>query len=46
MTRAARGTYTLTGEVYEETPEYGLSEAFEVIRGMPQSSRCEVDGSR
>ena len=46
MTRAAAGAYTLTGEVYEETPEYGLSEDFEVIRGKPQSFRCKVDGSR
>jgi hypothetical protein len=32
--------------VYEETPEYGLSADFEVIRGKPQSFRCKVDGSR
>ena len=46
VTRAAGGSYTLKGEAYEETPEYGLSEDFEVIRGKPQSFRCEVDGSR
>ncbi len=46
VTRAAGGGYTLAGEEYEETPEYGLSADFEVIRGKPQSFRCKVDGSR
>ncbi len=46
VTRAAGGSYTLAGEDYVETPEYGLSADFEVIRGKPQSFRCRVDGSR
>ncbi len=46
VTRAAGGGYTLTGEAYEETPEYGLSEDFEVIRGKPQTFRCKVDGAK
>jgi hypothetical protein len=46
VTRAAGGGYTLAGEDYEETPEYGLSQDFEVIRGKPQSFRCKVEGSR
>ena len=46
VTRAAGGGYTLTGEAYVETPEYGLSEDFEIIRGKPQSFRCKIDGSK
>src|SRR5947209_5542264 len=37
VTRAAGGRYTLKGDVYEETPEYGLSGDFDIIRGKAQS---------
>src|SRR5262245_13970595 len=33
VARAAGGRYTLKGEVYEETPEYGISGDFELIKG-------------
>ena len=46
VTRAAGGGYTLAGEDYVETPEYGLSADFEVIRAKPQSFQSEVDGPR
>jgi len=44
VTRAAGGTYTLTGEKYEEAPEYGLSEDFEAIRGKRHAFTLKIDG--
>jgi hypothetical protein len=46
VTRAAGGRYTLTGEAYEETPEYGLSDDFEAIKGKTHSFKCKVDGGK
>jgi hypothetical protein len=46
VTRAAGGRYTLTGEAYEETPEYGLSGDFEIIKGKAQSFKCKIDGGK
>jgi hypothetical protein len=40
------GPYTLKGEKYEETPEYGLSEIFTNIKGKPQSFECKVEGAK
>jgi hypothetical protein len=46
VTRAAGGTYTLDGEKYVETPEYGVSDDFKVIKGKAQSFKCKVDGNK
>lgn len=46
VTRAAGGAYTLKGEVYEETPEYGISSDFDLIRGKPQTFKCRVEGNK
>src|SRR5262249_45949159 len=46
LTRAAGGSYTLKGDVYEETPQYGMSGDFEIIRGKVQSFKCRIDGNR
>jgi hypothetical protein len=46
VTRAAGGRYTLQGEDYEETPEYGLSNDFEVIKGKTHSFKCKVHEGR
>jgi hypothetical protein len=46
VTRAAGGRYTLEGEVYEETPTYGISEDFDIIKGKVQSFKCKVDGDK
>jgi len=46
VTRAAGGPYTLKGEVYEETPEYGLSNDFEVLKGKPQTFKWKVEGNK
>src|SRR5215471_9158576 len=43
---AIGGPYTLKGEKYEETPEYGLSEVFTNIKGKPQSFECKVEGNK
>ena len=43
---AIGGPYTLKGERYVETPEYGLSEVFTNIKGKPQSFECKVQGNK
>jgi hypothetical protein len=46
VTRAAGGDYTLKGEVYEETPEYGLSSDFDLIKGKAHTFKWKVEGKR
>ena len=46
VTRAAGGTYTVKGDDYEETPEYGFSEDFDLIKGKAQKFKWKVDGNR
>jgi hypothetical protein len=46
VTRAAGGGYTLKGEVYEETPEYGMSTDFDVIKGKAQTFKWKVEGNK
>ena len=46
VTRAAGGSYMLKGEVYEETPEYGISSDFDIIRGKPQTFTWKVEGNK
>jgi hypothetical protein len=46
VTRTAGGAYTLKGETYEESPEYGMSSDFRVIKGKAQTFKCKVDGDR
>lgn len=46
VTRAAGGDYTLKGEVYEETPEYGISSDFDEIKGKAQKFKWKVEGKR
>ncbi len=45
VTRAAGGRYSLDGDAYVETPEYGLSGDFDIIKGKPQAFRCKVEGN-
>ena len=45
VTRAAGGTYTLNGDAYEETPEYGVGEESELLRGKIQSFKFKIDGN-
>ena len=46
VTRAAGGSYTMKGEVYEETPEYGISGDFDVIKGKAQTFKWKVEGNK
>jgi hypothetical protein len=46
VNRAAGGGYTIKGDVYEETPEYGFSSDFESIKGTPQTFTWKVDGNK
>src|SRR5262245_22243207 len=43
---AIGGPYSLKGENYVETPEYGLSEIFTNIKGQPQSFTWKVEGNK
>jgi hypothetical protein len=46
VTRAAGGNYTLRDDLYSETPEYGLGEDFEIVKGKAQSFKFRVEGNR
>lgn len=46
VSRAAGGSYTLKGETYEETPEYGMSTDFDVIKGKAQTFTWKVEGNK
>ena len=46
VTRGAGGPYSLAGDTYEETPEYGLSSDFDVIKGKAQTFKWKVDGNK
>jgi hypothetical protein len=46
VTRSAGGGYTLKGEVYEETPEYGISSDFDLIKGKAQTFKWKVEGNK
>ena len=43
--RAAGGSYTLKGETYEETPEYGFSDDFDTIKGKTHAFKAKVEGN-
>src|SRR5262245_40749948 len=40
--RAAGGSYSLNGNTYEETPAYGMSDDFELIKGKSHSFTWKV----
>jgi hypothetical protein len=40
------GPYTLKGERYEETFEYGVGGVFNMFKGKPQSFECKVEGNK
>jgi hypothetical protein len=46
VTRAAGGGYTLKGDTYEETPEYGISSDFDLIKGKAQTFTWKVEGNK
>jgi hypothetical protein len=44
--QAVGGRYTLKGEDYAETPEYGLGAVFEKIKGETIAFKCKVEGNK
>ena len=44
--RAAGGYIAVKGDVYEETPEYGLGDDFEGIKGKTHAFKAKVEGNR
>jgi len=46
VTRAAGGGYTLKGETYEETPEYGVGNDFNVVKAKSQTFTWKVEGNK
>jgi hypothetical protein len=46
VSRAAGGPYTLKGQHYDETPEYGIGADFALIKGKVQSFTWKVEGNR
>lgn len=46
VSRTAGGGYTIKGDVYEETPEYGMSGDFDIIKGKAQTFTWKIDGNK
>jgi hypothetical protein len=46
VSRTAGGTYTLKGDRYEETPQYGFGDDFNIIRDKPQPFTLKIEGDR
>jgi hypothetical protein len=44
--RAAGGYATLQGDVYKETPEYGISSDFDIINGKTHVFKATVEGNK
>jgi hypothetical protein len=44
--QAVGGPYTLKGEDYAETPEYGVGAVFEKIKGKTLAFKCKVEGNK
>jgi hypothetical protein len=45
VSRTAGGRYTIKGDAYEETPEYGMSTDFDIIKGKAQTFTWKVEGN-
>jgi hypothetical protein len=46
VTQAVGGSYTLKGENYAETAEYGVGTVFERIKGKTIPFKCKVEGNK
>ena len=44
--RAAGGTYTLNGNTYTETIEYGIGSDYEIVKNSKHSFTANIDGDR
>ena len=40
------GSYTLKGDDYVETPEYGLGDTLDQLKGKPQEFKGKVEGNK
>jgi len=45
MTRASGGRYTLQGDEYTDTPEYGIGD-FSVVKGQTHVFKCKIEGNK
>ena len=45
VNHAAGGTYTLKGEEYAESPEYGVGVSFDSVSGRTHVFKCKIDGN-
>lgn len=43
---ALGGPYTVTGDKYEETPEYGVGEVLSFLKAKPQTFTWKVEGTK
>jgi hypothetical protein len=46
VTDALGGTYTLKGDEYVETPEYGVGDVLDQLKGKPQVFKWKVEGNK
>jgi hypothetical protein len=46
VSRTSGGTYTFKGDQFEETPQYGFGEDFDIIRAKPHSFTIKIDGDK
>jgi hypothetical protein len=46
MIRGAGGSYTLKGEDFSDTPEYGMGDDFNVVKGKTHVFKCKVEGDK
>jgi hypothetical protein len=46
VTRAAGGTYTLKGDDFSDTPEYGVGSDFSAVKGETHTFKCKIEGNK
>jgi hypothetical protein len=46
VTDALGGAYTLKGDEYVETPEYGVGNVLDQLKGKPQAFKWKVEGNK
>jgi len=46
VTRGAGGSYTLKGDDFTDTPEYGVGPDFGIVKGQTHTFKCKVEGNK
>ena len=46
MRASLGGAYTLKGDEYVETPEYGLGSDLDLLKGKPQAFKWRIEGNK